>query len=137
MGIGIFRSSASSHDKKSSSIFSNLKEEGNNTRYAESVYPSVIPLPNPDPNNYQIIKSTAMCQYLIVDIKYLDCVNYEGRKILVFENCSMNALKKQKLIDPHFSENKKYFSPIARFEPTETGWRNAIIFTTASAASPQ
>ena len=29
-------------------------------------------------------------------------------------------------IDPHFSDNKKYHSPIARFEPTDRGWEMAL-----------
>lgn len=79
-------------------------------------------LPNPKPNNYQIIRFLERNGNLIIEIKYLDCINYEGRKILVFEKCTLEELKKQKLIDPHFSENKLLKSPIARFEPTEHGW---------------
>jgi len=30
-------------------------------------------------------------------------------------------LEKQGAIDPHFSDNHKYISPIARFVPTEEG----------------
>ena len=45
---------------------------------------------------------------------------------MVYENCSIDKLLKQKLIDPHFSENKKMFSPVARFEPTTKGWELAL-----------
>ena len=81
--------------------------------------------PNPDPNNYKILRSYEFNNNLIVEIKYLDCTNYEGNKILYFEDCTLIKLLKQKSIDPHFSENKKYFSPTARFEPTEKGWNMA------------
>ena len=41
-------------------------------------------------------------------------------------NLWLLKLKGQKSIDPHFSENKKFFSPIARFEPTLEGEEMAI-----------
>jgi hypothetical protein len=65
---------------------------------------------------------------LILEIEYPDCTNYEGRKLLVFENVTVNDLIKQRSIDPHFSENKKYISPIARFRPNEEGWKDAVSF---------
>jgi hypothetical protein len=81
---------------------------------------------NPDPENYKIIKSTYVKNYLIILINYPDCTNYEGNKILLFKNCLLENLRKQKIIDPHFSNNKKYYSPIARFEPTDAGWEMAV-----------
>lgn len=82
-------------------------------------------LPNPNPANYSIIRSDFVNGYLIIELKYHDCINYEGKKIMVYE-CTLNDLLNQKLIDPHFCDNKDYFSPIARFEPTERGWNNAL-----------
>lgn len=79
-------------------------------------------LPNPDPNNY-VIKQYNQCgKYLLVAITYPDCTNYEGRKILLYKGITIKKLLKQKIIDPHFSDNKKFYSPIARFEPTQEGW---------------
>lgn len=82
---------------------------------------------NPDPDNYTILKHRVLNNYLIIEIQYHDCINYEGRKILVFA-CSLEQLLKQKKIDPHFCDNLEFFSPIARFEPTEQGWLNALKF---------
>jgi hypothetical protein len=88
-------------------------------------------LPNPDPSNYEIVRhkeclvektSVSLMSVLLVEIKYLDCTNYEGNKILVYVDCTLDQLKEQKVIDPHFSENDKYKSPIARFVPTDYGW---------------
>ncbi len=89
--------------------------------------------PNPDPNNYKIKKATGYKigdkKYLLVLIEYPDCTNYEGKKILVYDGIDKSFyLTNQKLIDPHFSENKNYISPIARFEPTEKGWKMACAF---------
>jgi hypothetical protein len=93
-------------------------------KYPQTVY--IDRTPNPQPHRYKILKALRVRNYLIVKIKYLDCTNYEGVKILVYQGIRLADLKKQKLIDPHFSENKKYNSPIARFEPTEKGWRLAL-----------
>ena len=82
-------------------------------------------LPNPNPNNFLIQRHREHEGNLMIEVKYLDCKNYEGEKILVYEKCTMKDLEKQKAIDPHFCENKNFHSPIARFEPTERGWRMA------------
>ena len=79
---------------------------------------------NPNPRNFEIERYMEKFPYTLVKIKYPDCNNYEGKKILLY-NCSFEQLKKQGNevgLDPHFSNNKKYVSPIARFEPTEFGW---------------
>jgi hypothetical protein len=78
--------------------------------------------PNPDPLRYEILKNVSKKDLLLIKIRYLDCVNYEGNKILLYKNVTLDQLKAQKYIDPHFSESKNYHSPIARFEPTEFGW---------------
>lgn len=78
-------------------------------------------LPNPKPNNYIIKKYYSIKNNLVVVINYPDCTNYEGDKVLVYSNVNIKELKEQKLIDPHFSNNKKFKSPFARFEPTQFG----------------
>ena len=86
------------------------------------------PLPNPNPNNYKIIKHEQIGKYLIIEVKYLDCTNYEGYKIMLYE-CTYDDILKQVSIDPHFSNNPEYFSPIARFEPTKRGWEMARLIS--------
>ncbi len=122
MGMRLF--SSSSGDKPSS-MFSrwnsaSCADKSNKTESSDN-------LPNPKPDNYKIIEHFQSGKYLLIKIKYLDCTNYEGMKILLFKS-TLIALSKQKLIDPHFSENKKFISPLARFEPTQDGWDNAIKF---------
>lgn len=85
----------------------------------------VSKLPNPDPHNCEIKRYLAVGKYLIVEIYYPDCTNFEGNKILVFET-TIAKLKKQKAIDPHFSQSRKYIHPIARFIPTSKGWDMAF-----------
>ena len=85
---------------------------------ASSVYESV----NPNPRNYVILRSLELNGHLLVTVKYPDCINFEGHKILLFQDLTLDQLKLQKIIDPHFSDNKKFHSPFARFEPTTWGW---------------
>tara|TARA_Y100000034_G_scaffold136607_1_gene214106 strand:- start:1063 stop:1305 length:243 start_codon:yes stop_codon:yes gene_type:complete len=68
-----------------------------------------------------------MKELVIARVKYHDCTNYEGHKILVyhrevFERCSANGK-----LDPHFAETGGV-SPIARFAPTKEGWKMAMLF---------
>ena len=81
---------------------------------------------NPSPDNWIVVKYTPIEKHLVVKIQYPNCKNYEGIKILLYKNTTIKQLIGQKLIDPHFSESKKFKSPIARFEPTEEGWDMAL-----------
>lgn len=84
---------------------------------------------NPDPHKYEIIDSISINNFLIVIIKYPNCTNYEGKKILVYRNCTIEQLKNQaEGIDPHFCRKKYPKSPIARFEPTKEGAKMAVFF---------
>lgn len=66
----------------------------------------------PDPFKFNIKKYKQVGRFLITFINYPNCINYEGNKILVFENCTIDQLNDQKFIDPHFIESKKYYYPI-------------------------
>ena len=78
--------------------------------------------PNPDPANFRIEKHQELNGYLILLVKYPDCTNYEGNKILVYRDLTYAEVKKFKTLDPHFSNSKTFASPCARFEPTLVGW---------------
>ena len=60
-------------------------------------------------------------------INYPDCTTFEGNKVLMFNNVSIDDILLQKDIDPHFSSSVKYIHPFARFEPTVHGWKIACI----------
>jgi hypothetical protein len=113
MGINILRSSSSYDEPPRRRYVSASRED--------------FSLPNPNPDNYRIEKHTHIRGLLVIEIKYLDCINHEGRKVMVYK-CTYEELMKQKTIDPHFSDSKDFISPIARFEPTPEGWLNAIKF---------
>ena len=82
---------------------------------------------SPDPSNWQVIKSEQLGEYLVVMLQYPNCKNYEGKKIMVYRGITLEQLMAQKLIDPHFSDNPKYASPVARFAPTDEGWKMAEV----------
>ena len=65
-------------------------------------------------------------RYVLVMVRYPDCTNYEGNKILLFENCTEEDLLAQGSLDPHFSENPNYHTPVARFKPTDEWWEAAL-----------
>ena len=84
-----------------------------------------VPAPNPNPRNFEIIRAEEIGK-LIVMVRYPDCTNYEGLKILMFEeDVTLHDLTRQGTIDPHFSDNPNMISPIARFAPTKEGWELA------------
>jgi hypothetical protein len=85
-------------------------------------------LPNPDPANYRIVKYKQIGRYLVVLVNYPDCTNYEGNKVLLYRNVDIQLLSQQRSLDPHFSQNKNFYSPMARFEPTDEGWQFAVEF---------
>jgi len=116
------------------SPFSHWFEDEKPTCVSERVIERVIEkpvyvdrFPNPDPLNWILNKSEEIGSFLIIDITYPDCVNYEGRKLMLYKWATVGDLVRQEKIDPHFSSNKKLHSPIARFEPTEYGWKMARI----------
>lgn len=81
-----------------------------------------------NPSEWKLLDHHQIGSYLIVLLKYPNCTNFEGKKILVYENCTLDELIKQKDIDPHFSNSTTKFSPIARFKPNNEGLKNAARF---------
>lgn len=82
------------------------------------------PLPNPNPRHFEVLKVEQIGPHLIAEVRYPDCTNYEGTKILVFKNMTEIELRSLDSLDPHFCKGD-HPSPFARFEPTEEGWNAA------------
>jgi nitroreductase len=97
-------------------------------RYPDGYTVRPQPANNPDPREWQIIRHEQIGKILIVAIRYPNCTNYEGLKFLVYKDTDIHRLRQQLLIDPHFSDNPKYCSPLARFQPDAFGWNCAILF---------
>ena len=114
--------SKSSYDEPKIKYFKDEKME----TYTDYEKPKV--LGNPDPYNFRILKHLPVENYLIVLIRYPDCNNYEGNKVLVYTDVSIGELRLYRSLDPHFSNSKIFKSPIARFTPTNDGWDMATQF---------
>jgi hypothetical protein len=81
---------------------------------------------DPNPANFEILNSIERFGNVALYIKYPNCKNYEGNKILVYKGVGKNQIVNLKEIDPHFSDDGS-LSPVARFEPTQRGWILAMI----------
>jgi hypothetical protein len=78
--------------------------------------------PAPNPKNFEILKQVHRPQGQVLIVKYPDCTNYEGVKVLVYKTSKF--LGNMSELDPHFDKGGK--SPFARFEPTPAGIAAAI-----------
>lgn len=89
---------------------------------------------SPDPSHYTITFIHTVGKYVIVQIHYPDCTNFEGKKILVYKDVDSVKLLGAKHLDPHFCDSEDCLSPIARFVPTPEGLRMAVVFVNALCA---
>ena len=99
-------------------------------RISTSTYSEKQELPNPDPTKYKILEWYIVNNALILSVQYTGCINYEGKKILVYENAKAAAewIMQHHNIDPHFCDTLEACSPVARFEPTHRGMVWACVF---------
>jgi hypothetical protein len=79
---------------------------------------------NPDAKNFNITAAFQVDNFVIAKIKYPNCINFEGDKIMVYRGITLKELMNRVEIDPHFKDGDR-FSPIARFTPTTEGWQIA------------
>ena len=77
-----------------------------------------------DISNFRILKHCQKDKFLVVKIRYNNCGNFEGEKILIYKNITIKDLENMKIIDPHFSNEN--ISPIIRIIPTNDGWKMAL-----------
>lgn len=137
MGIGIFGISRSRYDKPAVVVREIIREVPKYVREdilsTEKVRKKLENV-NPNPFKYKFKrtrrfgKATGLGHYLLIEVNYPNCTNYEGNKILIYEDVKLIDLTRQGSIDPHFSNSKKFHSPIARFVPTKKGWEMACRF---------
>lgn len=79
----------------------------------------------PDPSKYEVLLAEQLGSAVLLMLRYPECNNYEGRKILLYANTTIEALMAQGELDPHFSNSLRKLSPVARFEPTDLGLKLA------------
>ena len=100
-------------------LLSRDKGGGNYERYKISTV-------DPNPSNFIVKRFAEHNGNLAVEVNYPNCTNYEGNKIIAYKDCIYWDFEKLKEVDPHFSE-RGLIRPFARFEPTEEGWKAAIL----------
>jgi hypothetical protein len=93
-----------------------------------------VPDSNPIPTRFTVLdwqyfRNRKGKLYLLVKVKYPDATNFDGIKVMLYQGFAhvddlLNATNNE--LDPHFSEHG--ISPIARFPPTDAGWRRALRF---------
>lgn len=106
-----------------------LSPQDGNTLYKREGLTELAKKIQPRPHDYKILNHAEVNGHLILELQYEHAVNYEGRKILVFDRgVTAIDLLQQRWIDPHFLDSKDAIYPIARFEPTERGRKWAESF---------
>ena len=118
--VGVFSMFSSCSDSNYSTghgLFSQYREQG----HSQQMYSSG----NPNPRRYVILRTATFGKNLVAEILYPDCNNYEGRKVLVYQNTKERDLENTSFLDPHFCDHRGHVSPFARFEPTHAGWKAA------------
>lgn len=118
--------------KSTAEIISILKLKGKNMglgpNWSADSYLNNLASVNPDPKKFNILRAIQIGTYLLVEVVYEGCTNFEGKKIMLYKNTTLSALEEQGKnvgIDPHFCDKAEYISPSARFIPTEEGWQDA------------
>lgn len=78
---------------------------------------------NPNPSLFEIQQICQIGDFVLAEIRYVGCTNYEGNKIILWKGITKEEVLSMKEIDPHFTPNSKI---VARFEPTLGGWSMAL-----------
>ena len=71
----------------------------------------------PNPVVWSLLSRLDYNNATVLKVRYPNCTNFEGIKILVFKGRLPEELPA--VLDPHFSEHE---GPFARFSPTHEGW---------------
>jgi len=81
------------------------------------------PAPNPDPSRWTLLRGWEFENACVVEVRYYDCTNFEGRKVMVFRG-GQGAVGEGGSLDPHFCRRDNAL--MARFRPDAAGIAMAI-----------
>jgi hypothetical protein len=106
------------------SLWGGKSSAGRSNSYAAGNYEALAPT-DPNPSKFKILKVwyNANKKRVLAKIKYPNCTNFEGIKLVLFKNMTPKKLRESKLIDPHFFANNNV---IARFRPDKDGLTFAL-----------
>jgi hypothetical protein len=88
----------------------------------------------PNSANYKIERAEVYNNNTVVQVRYPDCPDFNGKKILVFRGYQMVVLMNTNRLDPQFSLTSNL---IAQFLPTDDGWAMAVSFALAYSPTPK
>jgi len=95
------------------------------TEYEKTLKQDINPviINKPNPYNFIIKGYYEQDNYCLIYASYPDCAtfNYEGNKLLLFENIKFISITKLKFLEPHFLDDPNFITPIARFVPNKKG----------------
>jgi hypothetical protein len=86
------------------------------SRRCSTNYTYNAPAPNPDPKRWQILNIYQYNNAYVLKVRYLDCTNFEGIKIMVYKGLFESSPAE---LDPHFTPDDT--SPVARYKPDAEG----------------
>lgn len=74
---------------------------------------------DPNPALFSIKELKQIGEFVLAVVNYPNCTEYEGDKILIYDDVSMGTIARQEVLDPHFIMPRrgvvKGVYPIARF----------------------
>ena len=99
----------------------------------------------PDSKKFDVLDAAEVGRYLVMKVQYPNCsaCEYEGIKVMVFEDRKVLDVVRWREIDPHFRKadpkaaQTKAPSPIARFPGTSEGWREALSWASWRTLTPK
>ena len=83
--------------------------------------PTITTAPNPNSSRWSLIQRWDFENAYVLKVRYHDCVNFEGIKIMVYRG----EYKWSSELDPHFADSES--SPLARFQPSDEGLEQALL----------
>lgn len=101
---------------------------GNSSERTSNALPPCAPTPDPIPTRFTILKQVDVARKSILLVHYSNCTTFDGKKLLLLDRLWKDCA--QSRLDPHILGNGH--PVIARFEPSNTGWKMAMICAIAT-----
>ena len=74
---------------------------------------------------FTVLERKEIPPFLVARLKFSECHNFNGEKIIVWEGAEIDPIRGRVIIDPQFREGANI---VAMFEPTQRGWAYALKF---------
>ena len=122
MGLYVGISLGSDHHRKKMSTGPILGIASQSNEDFSGILPPKKDSVNPNPFNFQVTKRQDKGDFSLLEVKYPNCTNFKGNKILLLKRNGIK-LENLKCLDPHFLEEHGNVEIFGRFRPTEDVWK--------------